>query len=376
MIDLKRCIECTLPETHETITFSNEGLCSVCQNATLKKEVDWDERNLILRKLLEKHRNIDADYDCIIPFSGGKDSTFTLYYVVNELKLKPLVVSFDHGFYRPNLIANREKVLTKLGVDFLLFRPNWLLVKQLMLKSFLDKGDFCWHCHTGIASYPHWVAVEKNIPLLIWGESSSEYTNYFDVNDFHSIDEVSYNRISNLGISGEDMFYRLKGEFQKRDFKPFTFPSLDSLKKIGYKSFPLGNYLKWDTRKQVEIIKKELDWQGDQVEGVPPQYDYEKIECAMQGVRDYIKYIKRGYARTTHLTSIDIRNDSGLDRETAMKLISEFEGKRPASLDKFLEYVGLSEIDFLEIAQGHNVDPWDGKVFLQTPQIRAQNLQE
>jgi len=145
MIDLKRCIKCTLPETHETITFSNEGLCSVCQNAGLKKEVDWDERNLILRKLLEKHRNIDADYDCIIPFSGGKDSTFTLYYVVNELKLKPLVVSFDHGFYRPNLIANREKVLTKLGVDFLLFRPNWLLVKQLMLKSFLDKGDFCWH---------------------------------------------------------------------------------------------------------------------------------------------------------------------------------------------------------------------------------------
>ena len=376
MIDLKRCIKCTLPETHETITFSNEGLCSVCQNAGLKKEVDWDERNLILRKLLEKNRDIDADYDCIIPFSGGKDSTFTLYYVVKELKLKPLVVSFDHGFYRPNLIANREKVLTKLGVDFLLFRPNWLLVKELMLKSFLDKGDFCWHCHTGIASYPHWVAVEKNIPLLIWGESSSEYTNYFDVNDFHSIDEVSYNRISNLGISGEDMFYRLKGEFQKRDFKAFTFPPLDSLKKIGYKSFPLGNYLKWDTRKQVEIIKKELGWQGDQVEGVPPQYDYEKIECAMQGVRDYIKYIKRGYARTTHLTSIDIRNDSGLDRETAMKLISEFEGKRPASLDKFLEYVGLSEIDFLEIAQGHNVDPWDGKVFLQTPQIRAQNLQE
>lgn len=375
MIDLKRCIKCTLPETHETITFSNEGLCSVCLNTESKKEVDWDERNLILRKLLEARRDINADYDCIIPFSGGKDSTFTLYYVVKELKLKPLVVSFDHGFYRPNLIANREKVLTKLGVDFLLFRPNWLLVKELMLKSFLDKGDFCWHCHTGIASYPHWVAVEKNISLLIWGESSSEYTNYFDINDFHSIDEVSYNRISNLGISGEDMFYRLKGKFQKRDFKPFTFPPLDSLKKIGYKSFPLGNYIKWDTRKQVAIIKKELGWQGDQVEGVPPQYDYEKIECAMQGVRDYIKFIKRGYARTTHLTSIDIRNDYGLDRETAMKLISEFEGKRPASLDKFLEYVGLSEIDFLEIAQGHNVDPWDGKVFLQTPHIRAQNLQ-
>ena len=62
-------------------------------------------------------------------------------------------------------------------------------------------------------------------------------------------------------------------------------------------------------KKQVEIIKRELDWQGDRVEGVPPQYDYEKIECMMQGSRDFIKYLKRGYGRTTHLASIDIRNN-------------------------------------------------------------------
>ena len=61
-------------------------------------------------------------------------------------------------------------------------------------------------------------------------------------------------------------------------------------------------------KKQVELIKRELGWQGDQVEGVPPEYDYEKIECFMQGVRDYIKYLKRGFGRTTHLVSIDIRN--------------------------------------------------------------------
>ena len=59
----------------------------------------------------------------------------------------------------------------------------------------------------------------------------------------------------------------------------------------------LGTFIEWDTKKQVEIIK-ELDWKGDEVEGMPPdKYNYEKIECYMQGMRDYLKFLKRGYSK-------------------------------------------------------------------------------
>ena len=68
-------------------------------------------------------------------------------------------------------------------------------------------------------------------------------------------------------------------------------------------------FLPWDVKRQVKIIKEELGWKGDVVEGVPENYNYEKIECILQGTRDFIKYLKRGYGRTTHLASIDIRND-------------------------------------------------------------------
>ena len=112
----------------------------------------------------------------------------------------------------------------------------------------------------------------------------------------------------------------------------------------------------WDVKKQVQIIKDELGWKGDTVENVPEQYDYEKIECYMQGVRDYIKYIKRGYTRPTHLASIDIRHNR-LDREDALLMIDKFEGKRPPSLDLFLNFVGLTEAEFLQIAQSHVVSP-------------------
>ena len=68
-------------------------------------------------------------------------------------------------------------------------------------------------------------------------------------------------------------------------------------------------------KKQSQIIMKEIGWKGDEVENVPPEYNYEKIECYMQGVRDYIKYIKRGYSRPSHLSAIDLRNkDISIDK--------------------------------------------------------------
>ena len=89
---------------------------------------------------------------------------------------------------------------------------------------------------------------------------------------------------------------------------------------------------------------------------MPPQYDYEKIECFMQGVRDYLKFLKRGIGRTNHLVGIDIRNGK-LSREEGLALMKQYDGKRPASLDLFLDYVGMSEEDFEEIAREHVVSP-------------------
>ena len=100
-----------------------------------------------------------------------------------------------------------------------------------------------------------------------------------------------------------------------------------------------------------------MGWRGDEVENVPPQYKYEKIECYMQGVRDYIKYIKRGYSRPTHLVAIDVRNGR-MTKEDGDHLIAEYEGRRPPSLDLFLDFVGLTEKEFLEIAMSHQVTPY------------------
>jgi hypothetical protein len=115
---------------------------------------------------------------------------------------------------------------------------------------------------------------------------------------------------------------------------------------------------------QSKVIADELGWKGDLVENVPEQYNYEKIECHMQGVRDYIKYIKRGYSRPTHLASIDIRQGR-LDREEGLDMISKYEGKKPPSLEIFLEMVGITEDEFFEVTKSHSVSPWKLNIFEQ-----------
>ena len=106
---------------------------------------------------------------------------------------------FDHTFYRPKLIENREKVFKKLGVESIVFTPNWELVKRLMLESLVRKGDFCWHCHNGIFSYPMHIAIKFNVPLVIWGETQAEYTAYYSYKDTEEgNEEVDETRFNNL----------------------------------------------------------------------------------------------------------------------------------------------------------------------------------
>ena len=246
-------------------------------------------------------------------------------------------------------------------MDVLNFAPNWRVVKRLMLESLRRKGDFCWHCHTGIFSYPMHIAVKFNVPLVMWGEPSAEYTRYYDYADdeIEQVDETRFNRFVNLGITAEDMYGMIKDDFDldPRDLNPYTYPKLRDLKKLRYESVCLGSYIKWDVKEQVKIIQRDLGWKGDQVEGMPwEEYPYEKIECFMQGSRDYIKYLKRGYSRVSQMVALDLRNGR-LTKEQGQALVDNFEGRKPPSLELFLDYVGLTETEFNEIVERTVVPP-------------------
>lgn len=354
---MRYCTRCVLPESHESIRFDSQGVCNICRQAEVKHhDIDWSERRKMLGMLCDHYRG-KGRYDCIVPFSGGKDSTFQLWYVITQLNMKPLVVRFNHWGYRPLVQENNTRTLKKLGADMIEFTPNWNVVKMLMLASLRQTGDFCWHCHTGVFAHTMQLAVRFQIPLIIWGESSSEYRAYHSAEELEEFDETAFDQMINLGIDADRMFELLDEKVDRRDLEPFRFPSKEELRQLNARAIYLGNYIKWDTKRQVEIIKQELGWMGQPVEGIPPAYDYEKIECRWQGVRDYCKYIKRGHGRTNHLACIDIRNGE-LQREQGMKLCEEYDGKRPASLDLFLKTLGITEAEFEQILLRCSVLDW------------------
>ena len=358
MKELERCNRCTLPITWETLYFDEEGVCNICRNWETKTEViDWDEREKQLRAMFEEVRKKqkNEDYDCIVPFSGGKDTTYTLWLLVKKYGLKPLVVSWDHSFYRPRTLENRIRTFRRLGVDVITYTTNWRIVKKLMLESLIRKGDFCWHCHAGVYAYPMQIAVKFKIPLIIWGEGSGEYEAYFRFTDLEETNEWKYNRRVILGMRAEDLAGFIGVEL--RELSPYIYPSREELEIVGVKSFPLGKYVSWNQEANTEIIKRELGWKEDEVESLmPPELTFDKVECMFTGIRDYIKYIKRGFSRLTHRTTIDIRQGK-ITRDEGLEIIKKYEGVKPKSLSYFLDILGLTEQEFNEICLMHLIRP-------------------
>jgi N-acetyl sugar amidotransferase len=354
---MKRCTKCLTKETVDTITFDEFGVCSVCRQVEFKKEkIDWQARGVQLQEMIARHKGKGL-YDCIVPYSGGKDSVFQLWYIVKELKLKPLVVRYNHWGYRPLVEENNTSVFKQLGVDVVEFTTNFHVVRELMLESLKRRGDFCWHCHTGIYAGVMHMALRFETPLIFWGESTAEYHSWYTFEEMEEVDEKRFNRLMNQGMTADDMYEFLQGRVARRDLWMFDYPKRKDLIKLQVESICLGNYIEWNTKQNVEIIKRELGWRGQAVEGVPPQYDYEKIECTFQGMRDYAKYVKRGYGRTNHLATIDIRNGA-LSREEGLALEAQYDGKRPASIDWFLDILQISEAEFYDILEKHQVHPW------------------
>lgn len=355
---MKKCTRCLVPETVDTITFDDQGVCSVCRQIEFKDEkIDWTARAVQLQDIISEHKDRDI-YDCIVPYSGGKDSVFQLYYIVKILRLKPLVVRYNHWGYRPLVEENNTSVFKQLGVDIVEFTTSFHTVRETMLEALKRRGDFCWHCHTGIYAGVMHMAVKFGVPLIFWGESTAEYHSWYTFEEMEEVDEKRFNRVMNQGITADDIFEFLEGRVQRRDLWMFDYPKRKDLIALKVRSICLGNYIRWDTKANVALIEKELGWKGQPVEGVPPEYSYEKIECTFQGMRDFSKFVKRGYGRSNHLLSIDIRNGRKT-REEAEKIEAQYDGKRPASMEWFLNILKLSEAEYYETLKPLRVHPWE-----------------
>ena len=217
---MKRCKRCLLPETVETICFDSDGVCNICTSVLI---------TFRLSKLDSLVNNLKPGkrYDLLIPFSGGKDSTYQLYFMRKRYpNLKILAVTFDHLFFRQSIINNNTRTFAQLGVDRITFSPNWHIVRQLMNRSLRDKGDFCIVTQVSILSTTYSLSARNTSHSL---ECRWRRQCLFSVKRVSEIDLTLFNRFVNLGISADDMHIRLGGseKIDRRDLWQYSFPTPD-----------------------------------------------------------------------------------------------------------------------------------------------------
>ncbi len=354
---LQYCVRCCIPETQEGVIFDELGVCQACQSAEQKIHIDWTQREQALRVILEQARAGAGDnYDCIIPISGGKDSTFQLHVLTQVYGMKPLAVTFSHNWFSETGWYNVQNSLERFNVDHVMFTPNRSLVNRLAKHSLAGIGDACWHCHAGVGAFPLQAAVRFNIPLLIWGESIAESSGRASyLNPVRKFDREYFTKVS-AKLRPDQM---VRDDVSARDLYPFNVPSAEDCERVGVFGLHLGDYIFWDDERQTEFVRDNYGWRETQVEGSFKRY--KSAECVMPGVHDLACYVKRGYGRATFHASADLRAGL-LSRDEAWELIRANDGVRPEGLDHYLRITGMSEEEFFATLERHRHPALKGTV--------------
>lgn len=340
-----------MPDTKPDLNFNEDGVCSACQSYDNRDEVDWDKRANELEEVLARYRISDgSNWDCIVPVSGGKDSTYQVIKML-ELGMNPLCVNATTCDLSPIGKRNVENI-KKLGVDFMEFSPNPNVRKKLNRVGLTQVGDVAWPEHVGIFTIPVRASVQYNVPLIIWGENSqNEYGGPAAASDNNVLDRSWLEEFGGLlGLRVSD----LEGQenITQKDLIPYSYPTNEELSSTGTTGLFLGHYTPWDGLTNVLLS------QAHGFEVFPTNIEtsflnYENLDNHQHGIHDYFKYIKLGFGRCTDHVCMHVRRGR-ITRDEACEIIKRHDGRYPATylgkpLEDILKHIDMTVEEFDKI---------------------------
>jgi N-acetyl sugar amidotransferase len=345
------CRRCIMPETKPDLLIDEEGVCSACRSYGLRNVVDWDQRARELGEILDRYRSADgSNHDCIVPVSGGKDSTYQVIRML-ELGLNPLCVTATTDHLTAIGRRNIEN-LKRQGVDYVEVTTNPLVRRRINRLALRQVGDISWPEHVTIFTVPVRVAVQAKVPLIVWGENSQ---NEYGGPAAAAQDNVLTRRWLEefgglLGLRVSDIIGQ-EG-IEARHLVPYHYPSDAEMAAVGVTGIFLGHYLPWDGYSNALYAQGHgLETYHRAVEG--SIVNYENLDNAQTGIHDYFKFLKYGFGRATDLACLHIRRGR-LSRADGLRLVQTHDGKFPwvylgVPIEDVLKEVELSLEEFIEI---------------------------
>ena len=333
------------------LVLDENGICSACLNYEKRIIVNWEDRKRDLENILEKYKkNNKGSWDCIVPVSGGKDSTYQVIKIL-ELGLNPLCVTSTTC---DESILGRKNILNlrNLGVDHVQMSPNPIIRAKLNRIGLTQVGDISWPEHVGIFTIPVRAAVQFKVPLIIWGENSQ--------NEYGGPAAASTKNVLNrewleeygglLGLRVSDLT-EIDG-IESKHLINYRYPSDEELQEVGVTGLFLGHYLPWDGLSNAKIAQANGFSTFDKnVEG--SMVNYENLDNYQTGIHDYFKFLKFGFGRVTDLACLYIRRGR-LSREDGLSVVKKEDGKFPwtylgKELEEIIKPMDMSIKEFIKI---------------------------
>ena len=323
---LRYCTRCVMPDSKPDLKLDAEGVCNACRSYENRKVVDWAARRTELENILARYRRPDgANWDCIVPVSGGKDSTYQVIRML-QLGLNPLCVTATTCDLSAIGRRNIENI-KKLGVDYLEFSPNPLVRSKLNRIGLNQVGDISWPEHVGIFTIPVRAAVQFSVPLIVWGENAqNEYGGPAAAADNNIMDRRWLEEFGGLlGLRVTDLIGI--EDIAARDLIPYTYPTDEDLKRVGVTGLFLGHYLPWDGLSNALIAQANgFETLATTVEG--SMVNYENLDNHQTGIHDYFKFLKFGFSRATDIACLHLRRGR-ISREDAQAIVRRHDGQFP-----------------------------------------------
>jgi N-acetyl sugar amidotransferase len=332
-----------------TIRFDSNGVCDACRVAEEKHNtISWSDRRRQLQELCDRHRRNDGHYDCIVPGSGGKDSTYAAWMLKHEFGMHPLTVTWAPHIYTEWGWKNFQAWLHS-GFDNFLHTPNGrthrLLTRLAVENLFHPFQAFM----LGQKSLAPKMAVLHNIPLVFYGENEAEYGNPRTDTDTAKRDWSYYtaqdkSKIFLGGVSVEDL--TSKFGVPAVDLVPYFPADPNQIEEKKVEVHYLGYYLKWHPQSCYYHAVENTGFQASP-ERTPGTYSkYNSIDDRIDDFHYYTTFIKFGIGRTIYDAAQEIRSRD-ITRDEGVALAKRFDGEFPERFaEEIFEYLSIPEKEF------------------------------
>jgi N-acetyl sugar amidotransferase len=332
----------------ETILFHEDGRCDACLANDVKNQIDWKKRDILLRRLCDRHRKHDGSYDCLVPGSGGKDSFYQAHVLKYQYGMNPLTVTWAPHLYTEWGRRNHQRWIDA-GFDNYLMTPNSrvhrLLTRIAVEKLFHPFQPFM----IGQKLLAPKMANLFNIPLIFYGENEAEYGNSSSDNNQsqRSNRYFAADGTTDLLISGTTI-KNIIDDFglTQNDLEPYLPISMRDLNKKAIEVHYLGYFLKWHPQSAYYYACEHGNFEASP-ERTPGTYSkYNSIDDKIDDFHYYTTFVKFGIGRASYDASQEIRSGD-ISREEGVALVKKFDGEYPDRFEsEIFDYLSISASEF------------------------------